>query len=114
MKNNMKIFAVSILGAIVLMLSLSFSGQETANTKSIMIRATQVFLGANNFIKVYEGNDMIETIELSGWSIKKEDGNYNTIMTTVQRYEARGYKIMSTSEIMFGDNGFVSTFILSK
>lgn len=115
MTTKTKTITLTTLVIVLLLFCLSFRPVDN-QTDSIMIRSTQIAFGGKNksFIRVYKGDNQIEKIQIDKWEWDEEEKNYDKILTTVKTYEKQGYQIISHSEVMFGTNGFVNTFILTK
>lgn len=111
------LFAIVAITLFLLAFGLvAFTPKPAEEEKTLMIRATQIALGGANrsFIRVYRGGGEIEKIQLQKWSLDNEETNYDLILTTVQKYEQEGYRLQTSSEVMYGTNGFVNTFLLTK
>jgi hypothetical protein len=115
MKNNQNILTKIVVCIILFMGIMAFNTQDS-KLDTIMIRSTQIAVGGGNksFIRVYKGNGEIERIQLEKWKLDEEEKNYDKIISAVRKYEEMGYQTISSSEVMFGVNGFVNTFILTK
>ncbi|HAA14053.1 MAG TPA: hypothetical protein DCE41_21115 [Cytophagales bacterium] len=112
MKSTKHIQAVLVLAIIALSIFAFQPSQAPAET--IMIRASQVISGVNkSFIVIYKGNKETERIELDKWRWDKTD-DFDKVLSWVQHYEQEGYELVSHSETIFGTNGLINTFILSK
>lgn len=109
-KQNLVIAAISIIAFSMF----AFKPLESTND-TIMIRSTQVFSGSNkSFIRVYKGNNQLEKIALDKYKWTEEEKTFDLIISTVKKFEDEGYEVISHSELMYGGNGFINTFIMTK
>jgi len=115
MQKSKKTIVWTLLCALTLIICFAFA-PETNSAESILIRSTQIAFGGKNksFIRIYKGDTQIEKIQIDKWEWDEEEINYDKIITVVRSYEKQGYQIISHSEVMFGTNGFVNSFILTK
>ena len=115
MTTKIKTIGLTTLIVIFVLTCLSFKPSDN-QSESIMIRSTQIAFGGknNSFIKIYKGDNQIESVQLDKWSLDNEAQNYDKLITTVRTFEKQGYQVISQSETMFGTNGFINTFILTK
>lgn len=109
-KQNLVIAAISIIAFSIF----AFKPAESTND-TIIIRSTQVFSGKNkSFIKIYKGNNQVDKIAIDKYKYAEEEKSWNLIISNIKKIEDEGYEVISHSELMFGGNGFINTFIMTK
>ena len=116
MKRN-NTYGITLIILVGVFLLYGFTSKQNTDQKveTIIVKAIQVSVKNHSFIRVHYGNDKMEKIELEKLSMNEEsmENNYNTIVTTINKLNADGYEVLSSSEFATSA-GTTSNFVLEK
>jgi hypothetical protein len=117
MNRKLYVLLAFILAGVTIICFSAFKSKAPQNevqTVLVKVKLTGNPLGPASYIKIYYPDREMEKIELKkSISGKGEDENNTTIITTFNKLNNEGYRVVSSTENLV-ENYLVSTFVFTK